>query len=238
MYVHIYAPPQCFYSLKFPFSKYLNIQHACFVVSVFRASFLVWLGQFLATKKGEVFALSIVMLFGGEGGNRVLFSSSLFKCWRYILGLHALHQLYGRWMSCRHRSVSGFNTSLYSFSKKNDQNHAPNKHLGFLSNFDLLHQKILQLENVWTCNSWSLISPHLVFSRKTSSFQQKNRRFNRPRNHHLFELLLWKHVSQLLPSPLAHAPGGCRWIWHRSMEEGHNNTTQRRKGRIVDLKWN
>ena len=76
MYIYIYAPQQCFYSLKLPFSKYLNIQHACFVVSVFRASFLVWLGQFLATKKGEVFALSIVMLFWG-GREEIEFYSAV-----------------------------------------------------------------------------------------------------------------------------------------------------------------
>ena len=72
--VYIYTPPKWFYILKLSLSKYSNIQHACFVVSFTRASFLVWLGHFLATKKqGVMFALSIEMFsfFGGRKSSSI-----------------------------------------------------------------------------------------------------------------------------------------------------------------------
>lgn len=116
-----------FYILKLPFSKYLNIQHACFVVSFIRASFLVWLGHFLAMKKqGGMFALSIVMFSFLEVGNRVLFSSSLFKCWTCNLGLHALNQLFNmsdEWFNVIVQYQGSTHPDTYP--KTSIQNHAP-----------------------------------------------------------------------------------------------------------------
>lgn len=61
-----------------------------------------------------------------EGGNRVLFSSSLFKWWPCILGLHALNQLYNMADECFNVIVQYEGSTHPDTSPKMSiQNHAP-----------------------------------------------------------------------------------------------------------------